>query len=477
MEEKLKALYKKTFGHDASAIEPLKCDGSSRKYFRIRGEGRTAIGTFGPDPKENRAFLSFSRQFREKGLPVPEIYADDAADNIYLEEDLGDMTLFRYLTEQRAGGKFTEELRQTYFRAARELARFQVEGGKGLDYSNCHPRDSFDMQSMKWDLNYFKYYFLRLADIPFSEQALEDDFNKFAAYLNEAGQEHFLYRDFQSRNIMVKPDGSLWFIDYQGGRRGALQYDIASLLCDAKADLPFDVREAVLEEYLGALSRMLPVDREKFMAQYHAFVLIRIMQALGAYGLRGFYERKTHFLQSIPFAVRNMEYHTARAVLPIELPALSGVWRKIVASSKLRQFGQAKMRLCVRISSFSYRAGTPADKRGHGGGFVFDCRHLPNPGRYPEYAALTGRDIPVIDFLKKEPQVAEFLSLAEKMVSNAVENYMSRNFTDLMVSFGCTGGRHRSVYCAEKLAETLRAKYPVDVELTHSTFEHAAIKA
>ncbi len=465
-EQSLKKLFEHCFGEPAGAIAPVKGDASARRLYRLRGASRTAIGVVGPDDRENRAFLEFSRHFKACGLPVPEIYAADLDQGIYLEEDLGDTTLFHFLTTSRTEGGFSTAALDVYRKVVELLPRFQIEAGGTLNYDVCHPRPSFDKQSMMWDLSYFKYYFLRLAKIPFNEQALENDFEWFTEFLLMAERRYFLYRDFQSRNIMVR-DGEPFFIDYQGGRRGALQYDLASLLFDAKADLPFEVRDELVERYLDAASRFLPIDRHAFLSHYPGFAYIRIMQAMGAYGLRGFYERKQHFLASIPYAIQNLEYLLRTAQLPLELPELTTVWKRLVASSSLRQFGTASLRLTVRIQSFSYQDGVPTDEKGHGGGYVFDCRALPNPGRLPHYAALTGKDDAVIAFLRSEPAVGDFLSHVYALIDQTVENYQTRNFTDLIVAFGCTGGQHRSVYCAEQLAAHLRAKLQVNVEVRH----------
>jgi len=326
---------------------------------------------------------------------------------------------------------------------------------------------------MMWDLNYFKYYFLRLAKIPFNEATLEDDFQTFAGYLAQAPSNFFLYRDFQSRNIMIK-NNIPYFIDYQGGRSGALQYDIASLLFDAKADIPFSLRSKLLDSYLKAASGLAAVDPKEFMKYYWGFVLIRIMQALGAYGLRGFYEGKTQFLQSIPYAVRNLEFALRMAKLPVKTPELIQVFRRIVRSPYLRQFGKPHLRLTVRIQSFSYKGGVPMDESGHGGGYIFDCRALPNPGRFQEFAKLTGKDPAVAAYLDKEPAVSRFLNHACDLISQSIENYQSRNFTELLVAFGCTGGEHRSVYCAERLAGYLTERYGgVDIEIRHRELEAA----
>ena len=465
-EDNLKFLFKKTFSSAPETFIPLKGDGSARRLFRLGGAGRSVIGAVGPDKLENAAFLEFSRHFRKEGLPVPEIYAAEPSKNIYLEEDLGDMTLFQFMLKERTGSGLPASVLTAYKKTLDWLPRFQMQAGKTLDYKYCHPRDSFDRQSIMWDLNYFKYYFLRLSKLPFSEAKLEDDFNALAAFLLEADTSYFIYRDFQSRNVMLR-DGEPYFIDYQGGRKGALQYDVASLLYDAKADIPPETRLELLEHYLKAGQSAGKVDKAGFMRYFYAYVYIRIMQALGAYGLRGFYEGKTHFLQSVPYAVKNIEWLLRRADIPVKLPELTRIFKSMAASSYLRQFGTTKLGLTVRVSSFSYRKGLPSDESGHGGGFVFDCRYLPNPGREEKFAPRTGQDAEVQAYLAEKPQVGEFLKGVFALVDAAAENYQSRNFTDLMVSFGCTGGRHRSVYCAEQLKKHLKEKYGIKTELSH----------
>ncbi len=462
----LASLFKTWSGQEVLRIEELPPSGSHREYVRIFGTKDTAIGVYNPDRKENRAFLTFSRHFRKYGLPVPEIFAEATNGLLYLEEDLGNMTLFSYLTEVRAQEGFTAGLIRTYEKVLDALVRFQTEAGPSLDYSVCYPRASFDRQSMLWDLHYFKYYFLKLAKVSFDEQLLEDDFNRFAGYLVSAGQDYFLYRDFQSRNVMLIKSEP-FFIDYQGGRRGALYYDLASLLYDAKADLPEEVRQHLLEYYLTRVQEKISIDREAFMRYFHGFVLIRIMQALGAYGFRGFYEQKAHFLQSIPYAVQNLEHLLKQVSLPVEMPALRRVWEDIVANESLRNFPQAWPGLTVRITSFSYKNGIPMDETGHGGGFVFDCRALPNPGRLEQYRELTGMDEPVIRFLDERKEMQEFFEHVALLADKSVENYLQRGFHNLMISFGCTGGQHRSVYMAEKLAKYLKEKYDVKVVLKH----------
>jgi len=317
-----------------------------------------------------------------------------------------------------------------------------------------------------WDLNYFKYYFLKLAKISFDEQALEDDFQAFSDYLLAVDNNAFMFRDFQSRNVMLK-DEQVFFIDYQGGRKGALQYDLASLLYDAKANIPEAEREELLEFYLDELSQLKHIDREKFKSLFGGYVLIRIMQAMGAYGFRGFYEKKEHFLKSIPFAIKNLESLLAKNTIQVNLPELFKVLKAVTESTFLKSISPANDRLTVRISSFSYKKGIPKDPSGNGGGYVFDCRAIHNPGKYAEYKHLTGKDPQVQEFLETKSTMANFLTAVFSLVSNSVEVYSSRGFSHLCVNFGCTGGQHRSVYAAEKLAEYLKNNYPVTVVLQH----------
>jgi len=322
-------------------------------------------------------------------------------------------------------------------------------------------------------LNYFKYYFLRLAGIPFNEQALEDDFSRLTKFLLSAPHDYFLYRDFQSRNVML-PGGESFFLDYQGGRKGALQYDIASLLYDAKADLPPELRQQLLDHYLDTLAGFIDLDRATFMQYYYAYVYVRILQALGAYGFRGFYERKAHFLQSVPYALKNVRWLLHNVKLPIALPTLMEAFNRMLASEKLQGLASEADNLVVQIFSFSFHRGWPKDESGNGGGFVFDGRSLPNPGREERFKALTGRDAPVIDYLNQQESVHQFFASVLSLVDASINEYQRRGFKHLMVSFGCTGGQHRSVYLAEQLAKRLRGRNGVDVVLQHRELEKQA---
>lgn len=468
MQNRLITLFETHFGARPEAVLPVAADGSERTYHRlVAPDGHTAIGAFGPDHEENRAFLSFSRAFNRADFPVPELYDDDEEAGIWLIEDLGDTTLFRARQEARESGhEFDPAILDTYRRVVEILPRFQVEGDDIVDYSVAYPRAAFDRQSIIWDLNYFKYHFLKLAQVPFNEAKLENDFDTLATYLLTADTEHFLYRDFQSRNIMLR-DGEPWFIDYQGGRRGALQYDIASLLYDAKADIPETTRAELLDHYLSSLGQHLDFDRAAFLERYHGYVLVRVLQALGAYGYRGFFERKPRFLQSVPYAARNIE-RILNDGMPVPLPEMEQVLRTIIARWSDAGSEPDSSRLTVYVYSFSYRRGYPQDQGGHGGGFVFDCRGLTNPGRLPEYVALTGRDSEVADYIAGLSELVPFWENARLLTEAHVEAYKKRGFTSLSISFGCTGGQHRSVYLAEKMAEHLEARFPaIRVRLLH----------
>jgi len=469
----LKKLFERHFHSPVGRVQPLQgqLGGSGRNIIRLASEKLSAIGILYDVREENVAFLEFSKHFRRHGLPVPEIYAEDLSHGAYLEEDLGDTTLFEFLSNNRAGENIAPQVVEAYRKVVAVLPRFQIEAGRDLNYRVCYPRASFDRQSVAWDLNYFKYYFLRLAGIAFNEQALEDDFGRLTKFLLSAGRDYFLYRDFQSRNVMLR-DGHPFFLDYQGGRRGALQYDVASLLYDAKADLPPELRQQLLDHYIDKLAGFIKLERQVFMQHYYAYVYVRIMQALGAYGFRGFYERKAHFLQSVPYALKNLRWLLHHVKLPIALPTLMEAFRSMLASEKLQGLASEAENLIVRVFSFSFHRGLPKDETGHGGGFVFDGRSIPNPGREERFKTFTGKDAPVIDYLNQQESVHQFLASVMSLVDASVGNYQRRGFKSLMVSFGCTGGQHRSVYLAEQLAKHLRDRNGVEVVVRHLELEN-----
>ena len=470
-EQKLTDLFQKRFSENVTSTEMLPPSGSYREYIRIKSRNFIAIGTWNKDEKENNAFVNFSFHLRSKGVNVPEIYEYDPKARIYLQEDLGDITLFSFLTDIRNQKGFSSEIQDAYRKVVQVLPVIQVTAGKDIDFNFCYPRKAFDRQSMMWDLNYFKYYFLKLAKVSFDEQALEDDYTAFCDYLLKAESDFFMMRDFQSRNILLLQDEP-WFIDYQGGRRGALQYDLASLLYDAKADIPQPVREELIEEYLDHLAEIHPVDRKEFIQYFYGYVLIRMMQAMGAYGFRGFYEKKTHFLKSIPFALENLNVVMKKIDIPIQLPELYHVLNSLSESEVLNDIVTKESGLTITITSFSYKKGIPVDNSGNGGGFVFDCRALPNPGRLVEYHKLTGKDSLVISYLEAYPEVDSFLVSVFSLVGQSLKVYLERKFTHLSVQFGCTGGQHRSVYSAERLATHLKNNFPVKIVLQHREQEN-----
>jgi aminoglycoside/choline kinase family phosphotransferase len=464
----LPKLFEDWAGEPAVKMDQLAQAGSDRRYFRIFGETKQAIGTYNADFKENKAFIRFTQHFWKKGLRVPEIYGENLLNGVYLQQDFGDTQLFSMLPP--VGDEWNDELVQMYQKSLFHLAELQIKGGEGLDYSVCYPRAAFDKQSMMWDLNYFKHYFLKLAKIPFDEQALEDDFQRFTDYLLLADCNHFLFRDFQSRNIMVQ-EGEPYFIDYQGGRKGALHYDVASLLYQAKGGVPPSVKKQLFDYYMDKVSSMIPLNRDKFSEEYYGYVLIRCLQALGAYGFRGLYERKEHFISSIPYAIDQIEQILGFIKLPVELPELFKCLELICKSDAFEGFDKKKYTdspLVVKVNSFSYRKTSyPPDPSGNGGGFAFDCRFIDNPGRHVEYKKLTGRDKPVMDYLKTHSVMESFLQNMYPIVDKAVETYLERGFDSLMINFGCTGGQHRSVYAADATAKHLKEKYGIKIELHH----------
>ena len=464
--ENLNQLFLQWAGEEVLIVSPFPLSGSARRYFRMQSGTFTAIGVFNPDLKENRAFVAFTRHFLSHNLSVPAILAVSDDESTYLLQDLGDTTLFHLIKSQPAGAILSADLQAYYRNAIRELIKFQVVAGRDLDYRYCYPRQHFDKQSIMWDLHYFKYYFLKANGIVFDEQLLEDDFGRLADFLLLAKAHYFMFRDFQSRNIMVHDD-KLWFIDYQGGRQGALQYDLASLLYQVKAGLTPEFRVEMLQHYIHELKSYLYVDEKDFIKYYYAFVLVRLMQVAGAYGFRGYFEKKAHFLQSIPYVVKEMKWYLENINLPPDLHELGVALYKMSSLNIEIPTDGSTGKLTVSINSFSFMKGIPADYTGNGGGFVFDCRALPNPGRFPEYQSLTGCDEPVIKFLEGDAEIEEFLSHAFNLVDQSVKRYLDRGFSHLQINFGCTGGQHRSVYCARRLAAHLQPAFPVEVILTH----------
>ena len=457
-------MFRSWSGEEATAIVPLPASGSYRQYYRLSSKKAQAVGAFYDSPEENKAFINLSRQFLKAGLNVPEIFAVADDHLSYLLQDLGDATLFEIINLHKQKNGFDEELIGIYRQIIDELIRFQIIAGRDLDYSACYPSADFDTQAYMWDLNYFKYNFLKLAQIPYNEYHLEEDFRKLVQLLLSVESSYFVYRDFQTRNIMLH-QGQLYFIDYQGGRRGPVHYDLVSLLFQARMGMPAAVREQLIDYYIAEAEKVAPRSVKDFRQHFYKFVLIRILQTLGAYGFRGLYERKQHFIDSIPLAINNVKWLMDNQKIPDQLSELINCLRVIISREDLH-VAEAPC-LTVSINSFSYKRGVPPDNSGNGGGFVFDCRPLPNPGREEKYRNLTGKDKEVCDYLEKSPEVERFISLATDMVGLAIENYTARRFSHLQVSFGCTGGQHRSVYCAGQLARRLQDDDRIRIVLRH----------
>ncbi|MDP2362988.1 MAG: RNase adapter RapZ, partial [Ignavibacteria bacterium] len=419
--------------------------------------------------KENEAFLSFSKTFNKINLNVPKILHTDLDNHVYLLNDLGDATLYSLVHSNKHNYDSSPELVTYYKKALEQLLKFQIIADKKIDYNYCYPRAKFDRQSILWDLNYFKYDFLKLGRIGFDEQLLENDFQKFSEFVASVSTDYFLYRDFQSRNIMVKED-EIYFIDYQGGRKGALQYDVASLLYDAKAEIPNSLREELLIHYLDKLESDYKLSRTEFMKSFYAFVLIRIMQAMGAYGFRGLFEKKVHLIKSILPARRNLKYLLENGKLDFDIPHLHHVFENLINANEFKMYEDRVLpndKLSVTITSFSYKREIPIDLADNGGGFVFDCRGLNNPGRHLDFKLLNGRDKEVIKFLQENSDVDDYLSHTFLLVDSTIETYLERGFKDLMINFGCTGGQHRSVYCADKMFKHIKNKFDINVFISH----------
>lgn len=459
----LNRLFEEITREKVQEITEFPSSGSNRKYFRLKSWHFTRIGVWGASPEENRAFVYLSAHLRKQGLPVPEVYEHTDDYMYYVQEDLGDTLLFDALEGGRKSGEFSRQECLFLQQTIRLLPVLQFKGAENLDFSCCYPRPEFDRRSVFWDLNYFKYCFLKATGIEFSEDKLEDDFDKLADTLLEEPFHTFMYRDFQARNVMLK-EGTPFFIDFQGGRKGPLYYDVASFLWQAKANYPEKLRAALLDDYLEALQAFMPVDPEAFKKRLRYFVLFRSLQVLGAYGFRGYFEKKRHFLESVPFAISNLR-NLLEEGFP-EYPYLDKTLRDLCDRDE--NVGKKEERgLTVQVYSFSYRKGIPEDFSGNGGGFVFDCRAIHNPGKYETYKCLTGLDEPVIRFLEEDGEVLRFMESVYALVDASVERYRQRGFTSLMVCFGCTGGQHRSVYCAQHLAEYVYRKWGVNVHLLH----------
>lgn len=450
-------------------IEKLPQSGSDRIYFRIYGTEGTLIATYNLNKKENSTFINFSKHFKEAGLPVPQIFCANEENTIYIQEDLGNESLLDKL-EANGHGDYAYGL---FKKSLKGLADVQIKGDKDLNYDWCLTAKEFGKQAILSDLLYFKYYFLDTLRLPYDKQALLDDFDALSTYLTRTEYKYFMFRDFQSRNIIINKD-EVHFIDYQGGMKGALQYDVASLLWQAKAKLSEDWKDDLLDYYMDCIDELLikPIDRITFVSQYNGYVLIRLLQVLGAYGFRGLFERKAHFLTSIPLALWNLKFFIENKRIGIVTPEFDRMLHIMVSEEIIERFTPLQANddtpLVIKINSFSYKKGIPADESENGGGFVFDMRGILNPGRFDEYKKLSGKNKPVQDFLEQRTKMNEFLNSVWDLIDITVQEYLKRGFENLMINFGCTGGQHRSVYAAEQTARHLRNKYKVKVELNHT---------
>ncbi len=471
--DRLYRLFEQKYGTMPSVVCPITGSASPRSYYRMSADEVSCVGVIGTDRKENEAFVSLAGHFRSKGINVPEVYLVSDDNMAYIQEDLGGDILFDRYVKARKTGDGLKEVEDVLMRTIALLPQLQIKGAEGLDFTMCHPQQNFSTRSAMFDLNYFKYCFLKPTGLEFHEMLLQDDFEKFAedlagCDLSADGQGQvpaFLCRDFQSRNVMLRGD-TPYFIDFQGGRRGPIYYDVASFIYHARAGYDDALKERMLDSYLQALSEYIDIDRKEFVEKLRLFRLFRCLQVLGAYGFRGWVEKKANFVVSIPDAVSSL---AELLNCPFEkYPYMTEVLRELVALPRFAKSSGEDDRLLVRVSSFSFKKGIPEDPTGNGGGYVFDCRSIHNPGRYEPYKKLTGRDEPVIKFLEDDGEILSFLDHVYGVVDSHVKTYSDRGFTSLMVSFGCTGGQHRSVYCAEHLAHHLAENFPgIRVQLVH----------
>ena len=472
--EQIRQLYSRYHEVPVENIEKLPQAGSERHYYRIHSTKGSFIATYGANTRENETFIYFSNHFSAKNLATARVLCENKEGNIYLQEDFGDLSLLHILEEKG----YTDEVYSLYRQSLQQLANLQVKGHGGLDYEKCLTNTSFGKQAIMADLLYFKFYFLDALRQPYDKQKLMDDFEALSNYLSHTEYRYFMFRDFQGRNIMVKDNNSVHFIDYQGGMLGAPQYDVASLLWQARANLPDNWKHELLDDYISAFEQVInrPVDRMLFRNQYNGYVLIRLLQVLGAYGFRGLFERKAHFLTSIPLALQNLKWFVNNQAIGISVPEFKKVLDICISDEVIASFTPLKATeetpLVVTVNSFSYRKGIPKDESENGGGYVFDMRGILNPGRFEEYKYLSGLDKPVKDFLEQQTEMPVFLNAMYSMIDISVTEYIKRGFASLHINFGCTGGQHRSVYAAEALVRHLKNKFSVKIQLTHTNKEN-----
>lgn len=468
-------LCKVCFGVVPERSELLAGAGSSRRYVRLylpeNKEGsydvpRTVVATAGEDIRENRAFIDLSRVFQEHARLhgqslTPRIYAVSDSGRVYLQEDLGPLSFLEWMESVRRECDDADIIIEESVKdVLTGLLRLQtLPANLWKDAVMAAP---FGIRRIESDLHYFKNCFLRPSGVGFNEERLDMEIGAFADAVATYQPEMtgFMMRDFQSRNVMVHPDSRYpvtpVFIDYQGGMSGPMIYDAISFLWQAKARFSSQFRHRMLEFYAGKLEEMRDISMSESLGIGRRLILLRLLQVLGAYGFRGLIEHKSHFLESINPALGNLREALDEGMLN-DFPELQRCCRSLVELERFHAAPHEGLR--VEILSFSYKKGYPENLTGNGGGFVFDCRGMHNPGRYEEYKGLTGRDLDVIDFLEERGEVQDFMKNVFGLVVPTVETYLRRGFSDLQVAFGCTGGRHRSVYCAESLARELRRRF------------------
>jgi aminoglycoside/choline kinase family phosphotransferase len=462
--EKLKIFYQKSYGCEADSIKMITQAGSPRKYYRFKKDSSSVLGVYSENIEETETFLYYSDVFAKANLNTPQVYSVSDDIKCYFIQDFGDDLLLGLLEKEPFETRYSGRIADLYKKSLAALVKLQIAGASQIDYSKAYQIKDFDEQAILFDLNYFKYYFLNRSGVSYNEKMLQDDFDTMAASLANEGPKLFMFRDFQARNIVVK-DNEPYFIDYQGGRRGAPEYDAVSLLFQAKAALPENFREELLNFYFNELCENIKIEYAEFCDRFYIYVYLRVMQTLGAYGLRGLIENKQHFVESIPFALKNLSELLKRHPFPERYPELLRVLKSLAETSKFDN--KIFDKFTVQVFSFSFKKGIPNDCTGNGGGFVFDCRGIHNPGRYAEYKTKTGKDKEVIDFFKANSDIDIYFENAVNVVKPTIENYIERGFNSLMISFGCTGGQHRSVYCAEAMAKFIRENYNADVVLLH----------
>jgi aminoglycoside/choline kinase family phosphotransferase len=469
----IKKLYTSVVGKDWDVIHKIPQSGGDRMYFRISSGHQSYIATYSLNVKENDTFIYFAHHFHSKGLPVPQVLGMNEQRTVYLQNDLGNTSLLDVLERE---GKH-EHVFELFKKSLQQLAQLQIKGAQGLDYNKCLTSKEFGKQAIMTDLLYYKYYFLDTLQYPYDKQALMNEFEHLSDAMSSKSLNHFLFRDFQSRNIIVNND-QVYFIDFQGGMEGGLSYDVASLLWQAKAELSFEWKSSLVDYYIGEVNALLQnkLDIAAFRAQYQNFVLLRLLQVLGAYGFRGLFERKAHFLASIPLGLKNLKDYLSHFSIQKEYPVFATVLEWMVSEEVIERFTPPKANdttpLTITINSFSYKKGIPVDPSENGGGFVFDMRGILNPGRFEEYKKISGLDKPVQDFLEQRTKMNVFLNSVWDLIDINIEDYLKRGFASLQINFGCTGGQHRSVYAAEQTARHLRNKYHLKVNITHTNKEN-----